>query len=361
MAQLYANGARSVLVSSITSTSTALQIDPAHEGLFPVAAGADWFKVAVEDSSGNIEYIKVQRATGQAVLTVMSGGRAIEDSAKFPARLFSAGAVVQLRLTAADLAASIAHPSIATDAHDASAISFIPSGSIAADDVQEAIQELDSEKVAVSATTAFTRTLLDDVDAATARETLEIPSRYSPGEFVFSASTTAPAGTLATNGGTIGNASSGGTARANADASALFTVLWNSTTNTELVIQTSAGAPTTRGASAAADFAANKRLPLPDIQDGESLVAAVSSAVAARTAGAVLSHSHTVTDPGHFHDLRLDPGGGVAYGGVGPNPVAQRGGGSYNSQNATTGISVDSSGGTKNKAAGLYTRVYIAL
>lgn len=175
MAQLYANGARSVLVSSITSTATALQIDPAHEGLFPVAAGADWFKVAVEDASGNIEYIRVQRATGQSVLTVTT--RAVEDSAKFPARSFSAGAVVQLRMTAADLVAALAHPSAGVDAHDATAISFTPAGSLAADDVQEALQELDSEKLAVSATTAFTRTLLDDADAAAARSTLDAASR----------------------------------------------------------------------------------------------------------------------------------------------------------------------------------------
>lgn len=223
------------------------------------------------------------------------------------------------------------------------------------------LRDLVAGKLDTSATTAFTRTLLDDADLAAARATLGIESRYSPGEFVFSASTTAPTGTLATNGGTIGNASSGGTARANADTSALFAVLWSSTTNAELVIQTSAGTPTTRGASAAADFAANKRLPLPNIQDGDALVAAVSSAVAARSAGAVLSHSHGITDPGHFHDLRLDPGGGVAYGGVGSNPVAQRGGGSYNSQEASTGISVNNAGGAKNLAAGLYARVYIAL
>lgn len=66
------------------------------------------------------------------------------------------------------------------------------------------------------------------------------------------------------NGQTIGSASSGATARANADTLTLYTILWNSLTNTVLPIQDSTGAATTRGASAAADFAANKRLPLPD-------------------------------------------------------------------------------------------------
>lgn len=76
--------------------------------------------------------------------------------------------------------------------------------------------------------------------------------------------TTAPTGWLLLSGLTIGSAASGGTARANADTSNLFTLLWNSSTNTELPIQDSSGVGTTRGANAAADFAANKRLPLPD-------------------------------------------------------------------------------------------------
>lgn len=74
----------------------------------------------------------------------------------------------------------------------------------------------------------------------------------------------APAGWLLANGQTIGSAASGATARANADTATLYALLWGGTANADLVIQTSAGANTTRGASAAADFAANKRLPLPN-------------------------------------------------------------------------------------------------
>lgn len=70
--------------------------------------------------------------------------------------------------------------------------------------------------------------------------------------------TTAPSGWLLLFGDTIGNAASGGTARANADTEALFTLLWNSMANTEAAV--SGG----RGASAAADYAANKTIALPD-------------------------------------------------------------------------------------------------
>lgn len=62
---------------------------------------------------------------------------------------------------------------------------------------------------------------------------------------------------------TVGNASSGATARANADTLALFTVLW-ALNPADVAIYDSTGAPTARGASAAADFAANKRIDLPN-------------------------------------------------------------------------------------------------
>jgi phage-related tail fiber protein len=81
--------------------------------------------------------------------------------------------------------------------------------------------------------------------------------------FPFSA---APTGYVKANGGTIGNAASGGTTRANADTSPLFVLLWANLDNTNYPIQDSAGTPTTRGATAAADYAANKRFPLPDLR-----------------------------------------------------------------------------------------------
>lgn len=78
---------------------------------------------------------------------------------------------------------------------------------------------------------------------------------------------TAPNGWVVLSGRTIGSASSGATERANADTASLYTLLWNNWSNTELPIEDSAGTPTTRGASASNDFAANKRLPLPDCRD----------------------------------------------------------------------------------------------
>jgi microcystin-dependent protein len=76
--------------------------------------------------------------------------------------------------------------------------------------------------------------------------------------------TTAPAGYVRANGRTIGNGSSGGTERANADTEALFTLLWNSYADAQAAVSSG------RGASAAADYAANKTIALPDLR-GRSL------------------------------------------------------------------------------------------
>lgn len=65
-------------------------------------------------------------------------------------------------------------------------------------------------------------------------------------------------GFVRANGRTIGSATSGATERANADTAALFSFLWGQDPN--LVV--SGG----RGASAAADFAANKTIALPDFR-----------------------------------------------------------------------------------------------
>lgn len=155
------------------------------------------------------------------------------------------------------------------------------------------------------------------------------------------------AGWVRDNGRTIGSASSGATERANADTSALFTFLWNNFTNTVCAVSTG------RGANAAADFAANKTIQLPNKRNivpgglddmgntaagGYAGVPVVSGDVT--TAGSVIgetlhtlvaaeiaAHTHpvSITDPGHAH-------GGI------PNQTGSTSntGGAYNLNNNTT-------------------------
>lgn len=70
------------------------------------------------------------------------------------------------------------------------------------------------------------------------------------------------------DGKTIGDSSSGATARANEDVHDLFVVLWSAT---GLKIYESTGALSARGASAEADWVAHKRLELPKL-NGRTLI-----------------------------------------------------------------------------------------
>lgn len=128
----------------------------------------------------------------------------------------------------------------------------------------------------------------------------------------------APTGYVLASGATIGNASSGATERANADTEDLFTLYWTDYSDTLLPIYDSGGGASTRGASAAADFAANKRLSIPDLRgrtvagldnmggsaasrltstaltpDGDTLGAAGGAQTHTLTAAELAAHSHT--------------------------------------------------------------------
>jgi hypothetical protein len=81
----------------------------------------------------------------------------------------------------------------------------------------------------------------------------------STGDFKYSIATSLT-GWCVSNGLTIGNAASAGTSRANADTVNLFTLLWNNLANAQAPV--SGG----RGGSAAADYAANKTIGLPDLR-----------------------------------------------------------------------------------------------
>lgn len=125
----------------------------------------------------------------------------------------------------------------------------------------------------------------------------------------------APTGWLLLQGGTIGDAASGGTALANASASALFTLLYDDWSD--------AAAPVSggRGANAAADFAAHKTITLPDFRGrsaigvGQGLTAEGGGAGTSRTMGdKVGAETHTITIaemPSHNHGMFAAGAGGA--------------------------------------------------
>ena len=163
------------------------------------------------------------------------------------------------------------------------------------------------------ATTAFVQTALASVGAAT-------------GQVAGFLRTSAPAGWIKATAGTIGSAASGATVRANTDTQALYELFWTEFSNTVLPIQDSAGVATSRGASAAADFAANKRLPIFDLRaeflrgwdDGRGV-----------DSGRTLGSAQAQDIQAHTHTIPLGnnaTGGGGSPGGAGSLNTGSTGG-----------------------------------
>lgn len=199
----------------------------------------------------------------------------------------------------------------------------------------------------------------DTVDATTILATGDIKVRYGTGQVT---------GFVRLNGRTIGSSTSGAAERANADAQALFEFLW--TNDASLSVSTG------RGASANADWVANKTIVLPDFRGrvmaglddmGNSAASRYANVPvvsgAATTLGsvlgeathtitkaesAVLTYTAAVTDPGHHHT------GGMGYfaqGNAGSSGLFVSSG-TPNTGTATTGITVgvtaDAGGGGHN-------------
>lgn len=137
-------------------------------------------------------------------------------------------------------------------------------------------------------------------------------ANWSTGDVKLTLKTAADSGWVLMNDGTIGNAASGGTTRANADAEALFTLLWTNTADAQCPVSSG------RGGSAAADFAADKTITLP-LALGRALAtygtgASLTARVLAETLGA---ETHTLTTaemPGHTHGLTQYNTGGYDVG-----------------------------------------------
>lgn len=152
MSFVTANNATSNLAANLGNlvTDTALVIKAADVAKFPAinpgGTGADYGLATLEDVALNREIVKITRHdAGSTAMTVVRGW---EGTTR---RAWLIGDSVSMRLTAAIVQEALAHPAQSNGAHAATAISVAPVGNIAATNVQAALAELDSEKVATTA------------------------------------------------------------------------------------------------------------------------------------------------------------------------------------------------------------------
>jgi len=116
------------------------------------------------------------------------------------------------------------------------------------------------------------------------------------GDFKFRQAAAPDPGWIVANGGTIGSTASNATNRAGNDTFNLFVRWWTDYTDAQLPILTSAGAASTRGNSAQADWDANKRLSVFDMTDDRFPVGANGAGTINGTkyADTLKDHTHTV-------------------------------------------------------------------
>lgn len=133
------------------------------------------------------------------------------------------------------------------------------------------------------------------------------PTNWTTGDVKMTFKTVADTGWVMMNDGSIGDASSGATTRANADCSNLFILFYGNCADADVPVQTSTGAATTRAAqgTAAAAFAAHCRMVLPKALGRAFAIAGTGAGMTARALGAnvgVEEHAQTVSElANHAH------------------------------------------------------------
>jgi hypothetical protein len=159
-------------------------------------------------------------------------------------------------------------------------------------------------------TTAFDAvTLVSDGSNFFIKTLKETSDPFSTADVKLTYKTTADDGYVMADDGSIGNGSSGASNRANSDTEDLFTFFWNNTTDSECPVSSG------RGASAAADFAANKTLTIPQTVGRALAIAGSGSGLTARTlADTVGEETHVQTEAelaAHVHSNGSNTNGGI--------------------------------------------------
>lgn len=278
-------------------------------------------------------------------------------------------------LTAVDVALGVdagralVYPDSGAEIYDAGGRKI---GNVAdADDPQQVVTKAQLDAAIAAIDLTGIAALQEALDAIEAR----VDVNAQTGDLKIRVSSAAIDGWLLVNGQTIGDELSGGTARANADTEALFTLLWNGFSNTLLPIQNSDGSAGTRGADAATDLAAHKRMPLPDAR-GEflrflDLSRGIDSlrALGSAQADLVKNHTHpasTANAGAHDHDINTRddadlPAGGRVANTTGTGDVVPLATSSAPSHSHAVTVSNNTGGGAENRPRNIAFPLFVKL
>lgn len=265
----FANNAKSKLAASINNTDLVISVTGGEGALFPATGN---FRVTLTKASGAREIVEIESRSTDA-LTVMAGGRGLEGTTalSYSAGDVTSGVTVSLNVTKGVLERFVQRL--------ASTYQIIVDST-----------GLTADRNVTFPNKAGTVAMLDDVSGV-----------WTTGDVKLTFKAVADTGWILLNDGSIGDASSGATTRANSDTQALFTLLYNNITDTFCPV--SGG----RSGNAGADFAAHKTLMIPKAMGRVLGVLGSGSGLTTRTMGMILgaeTHQLTVDEmPAHTHDV----------------------------------------------------------
>jgi microcystin-dependent protein len=345
---LYANNARSTLASGISEVDTSLSVEAGHGTRFPNPAAGECFLITVRDAAGNVERMKCTSRSGDVFQNLT---RAIDGTT---AKNFSAGAKVEVRLGKLELEQFVTQAgrnvfAVAGGTPNAITATFSPAFAALIDGMEVRVRApgpntgavtFNPDGLGAKAVVRWNDVALvaGDIPAAGYELILRYsatldkwvllnPSplsalnvsgdRWTTGDVKLTLKTVADPGWVMMDDGSIGNATSGATTRANDDCEALFKLLWDNIDNAWCPVQDSAGNAVARGASAQEDWDASRRIVLPKVLGRALAVAGTGGGLSARALGEVLGeeahalteaengpHTHTMQSAGaHTHGL----------------------------------------------------------
>lgn len=189
MVAIFANNATGKLGGDVTTSSTTLILQTGNGALFPSPTAGDYFPITVVKADGTLEIMK---CTARSVDT-LTVTRSQEGTT---AKAFTIGDRVSLRMTAGSLVDFIGNkqPLNAT-------LTALAGLTTSADKL---IYATGSDVFAITALTAFARTLLDDADAAALCTTIGLSwCNNSYGMIAAFAANVIPTGWLKCNGAAV--------------------------------------------------------------------------------------------------------------------------------------------------------------